>query len=683
MAGRYTTSGRTPGARVTSSGSGREVSARRAGGAFLLACPIALVWVIWALRDGGYFSSAWYPGALLIFTLLAAVLATRGGVLALRTPAAWSVVCMTALGAWTLTSMLWSPARDTAFEDAQRTFLYAATLALALAIGQLSARRSTALAILTLPGIVVAWWTVAALGLGVDPELLFDAEGTLDFPLGYRNAVAAFFLVFIWPALSLASQRGTSAWVRCGLTASAAAMTSLTVLAQSRGSVGAAVAAAAVFVIASPDRRRALAHIGVVALAVTPALPMTISEFAGRAPDSITTSEPRAVAAVIVVSALAAACLTLLAARIDRRHSGARDRTRPPRVALPAILVAALIAVAAAALDGDDVDSLLAGRLGNPPSADGQRATGPHTRYTETSRSNRYDFWRVAWEDFERDPLRGTGAGGFASSYLARRHSPEYVQDPHSVEMGMLGELGLPGGMLLSVALALAFLGAARSVRAGGQLAVVGGAALAAGTAWLVQASIDWIWAYPAVTAPALGMLGLAASRPLPPRQSSRRGLTWLGVALLAGLVLTAIPAYLSVRYTEAAEQRWSASPRAALDDLNRAQTLNPLASQPDVVEGVIAHRLRADRRAAAAFRRAVELEPANWAHRYWLGKVLACDHPEAAKRQLRHAIALDPRGELARRAMQSLEHEACVLGGRGVTGWTDSPSERTSDRSM
>ena len=53
-------------------------------------------------------------------------------------------------------------------------------------------------------------------------------------------------------------------------------------------------------------------------------------------------------------------------------------------------------------------------------------------RFTQTLGSNRYDFWRVAWDGFERRPFTGIGADNFRHDYLRRRTSDEEPYYPHS-----------------------------------------------------------------------------------------------------------------------------------------------------------------------------------------------------------------------------------------------------------
>jgi O-antigen ligase len=78
--------------------------------------------------------------------------------------------------------------------------------------------------------------------------------------------------------------------------------------------------------------------------------------------------------------------------------------------------------------------------------------------------------------------------------------------------MLMLTELGLPGLILFAGFVVTATAGIVRSRAASPALAA---AALAAGAYWLVHSSYDWFWNYPALTAPAIFLLGAALGAPL------------------------------------------------------------------------------------------------------------------------------------------------------------------------
>jgi len=62
--------------------------------------------------------------------------------------------------------------------------------------------------------------------------------------------------------------------------------------------------------------------------------------------------------------------------------------------------------------------------------------------------SNRYDFYRVALDEFAAHPLIGIGVDNFQEQYLAHGRSTETPRYPHSVELRTLTETGTLGGLI-------------------------------------------------------------------------------------------------------------------------------------------------------------------------------------------------------------------------------------------
>ncbi len=65
--------------------------------------------------------------------------------------------------------------------------------------------------------------------------------------------------------------------------------------------------------------------------------------------------------------------------------------------------------------------------------------------------SNRYDFYRVALDEFDAHPLLGIGADNFQQQYLAHGRSEETPRYPHSVELRTLTQTGVIGALLALV----------------------------------------------------------------------------------------------------------------------------------------------------------------------------------------------------------------------------------------
>ena len=106
---------------------------------------------------------------------------------------------------------------------------------------------------------------------------------------------------------------------------------------------------------------------------------------------------------------------------------------------------------------------------------------------------------------FARKPLTGLGAGGFRTEWLRQRRIGEAVRDTHSIEVEMAAELGLVGLGAFMLMITGAGIAARRALRGAPGLAA---GPCAASLVWLLHASIDWDWQLPAVTLPAIALVG-------------------------------------------------------------------------------------------------------------------------------------------------------------------------------
>jgi hypothetical protein len=132
------------------------------------------------------------------------------------------------------------------------------------------------------------------------------------------------------------------------------------------------------------------------------------------------------------------------------------------------------------------------------------------SRLFQLSSNGRVELWHVGWREFARHPGLGTGAGTFESYWYEHRGSSQQtVRDAHSLYVETLGELGVPGLVLLVGMLALPFAGVRARARPFVPLA------LAAYATLLVHASYDWDWELPAlmVAGTWCGLAALVESR--------------------------------------------------------------------------------------------------------------------------------------------------------------------------
>lgn len=630
--------------------------------AVAIAAIVTVIFTWWAWKQGAYFGTVFLPGAIVLYSLLIMLLLIAGPPKArIGGVAGVGAAALVALSGWALLSLAWTPVDDAAVQDAERALLYATVFAIGLWCCLLAGRRMLlVLGVVAITGAAVGIGVTVTLAGGTDVATIMHADdATLRFPFGYRNAEAAFLFICLWPTVILAAEGGLPWQLRALLIGSATMLIELAVLAQSRGSLPAAVAALVAFIAFSPRRLRAATYLGLAALPVLPALPPLLDVFQlGEGGVGLVPLMRDAADAIIVSSlasvALAALCIRGVEAHIDlgRRRVVLIERVAGA-IVLAVVLVGGVLFVARQGGPVDFVDQRLSEfRQGESPNLSGEGS-----RFGFNAGTNRGDLWRVALKEGADDPLQGGGAGSFEVAYLRERDSNETPRDPHSVELLMFSELGLVGLALLVTFLACAAVGGLRSRRLGRPAAVLTAAAFTSGAYWLAHASYDWFWDYPALTAPVIFLLGAACAPAIAgtgARLPSRARLA--PVAVLAAGIAVAIPLFLSQSYVNRAYDRSAQSPAEALDDLDRAAGLNPFDPQPLLAEGVIAGRSGDRQRALGAFREAVDREPQNYAAHYFLARELARSDPAAALASAEEALRLNPGDPLARRLNRRLQ---------------------------
>ncbi len=643
---------------------------------------LAVTWTWWGWKQGAFFGRVLLPGTA--FLCLATVLLTRTapwrGRISLSPRGRLALLALVGLGLWTLVSMIWSPAPDIALGDAQRVLAYALSFGLGIWLCNLvGPRMHLALAPLAIAGGLVAAGTTLALLTGHDIATYLETDGTLQYPLGYRNANAAFFLIAVWPLLGICCT-GSLRWGLRGVAAGAGSMClSLAMLSQSRGSVIAAAAAVAVFLTLSPRRATALGWLGIIALPSVLVVPY-LSELYSAAGDhnELLTPLHHAAAATIAAAAIAA----LVGAAFARLEAGmslpADAGRRIDRLVGRGLVVAAVIGALGFVVAVGNPVSWFSQRVSEFSSDQSPDASQQATHFGFNAGTARGDLWRVAVDDAVGDPVLGDGAGGYRYSYLLHRHSSDQsAHDAHSVELETLSELGIPGLALLVLAMFGAGAGALRAGRLGPSAATLAAVALAAGAYWMVHASIDWFWPYPAVTAPVLCLLGAACAPAMRtpsrvPRGSGRRN---LGI-LTAILALSVVPPYLSQRYVDRAYSEWRTDLGRAFSDLGQAGSLNPLSIDPQMGEGVISRYAGQHDRAIAAFTVAADRRPEEWAAHYFLARLYAQSNPALAARELHEALALNPREPVLRSFERDLQSRTAKthLSGKSGSGQERKP---------
>jgi len=622
------------------------------GGAGLLAA--VPLWVWWASWKGGYPPSVFLAG--IGYLALAAValhmFAPRPPI---RRAAAWALAALAALSAWTILSLVWAPDRGAAEVTGARQLLFLGSFALPLIWPPTGRALAAALAAAPLVALCGA---ISALGGALaDPASLVD--GRLAGPTGYPNASAALMVAGALPALVLGSRRELAVPLRTAALATAGALVGTLVLAQSRGGLAVFAIVLALALLVLPGRLRLLLPTGIVLLAVCAALgPLLAVHSTAVDGGDVDAALREALAALCACVAVLAAVAAAYAALDARTEIAPRTVRRASRAVAAVAVGVALAGTVGLATSGADVGGWLTDRVEDFKTPDYDRLESESTRFTGGLGSNRYDYWRASAEIFAAEPLLGSGAGNFIAPYLERRRGEKSTIYAHSVWLESLATLGAPGFLTLLaflVALGLALGTAGR--RAGPGRWIVVGASLPLAVT-LVQGSVDWIGAFPVMTAPALALAGAAAGLrggEGEPAREAGRATPIAALAVLAVATVLALPLLAAARLADRGFSAWRAEPARAIDDLERAAELDPLSATPYVRLGVVAVDLERPALARRAFESALERDPSAWYPEFQLGLLVARHSRSQALAHLRVARERNPREAEVRRALRAV----------------------------
>lgn len=596
------------------------------------------LFLVWAVHDGGYDQDTWYWGALVMLGLAFGTAASLGiGGLRLPPRARLALGCFALYVAWSYLSMLWAQDPGAALEGSNRALLYLLTFGLFAALPWTErAALVTLLAFAVGVGSIVVVLLIR-LATGSHVGVLFQ-QGRLAAPTGYFNSTAALFTMGALSAVTLATRRELPGPVRGLLVAFATADLDLALMVQSRGWLFTLPLVALAGIVAVRARLRVTAAVALAAGGVLISARPLLRVYQNTASDPLQRLAVHAGRPALMVCGGVFVVSTLVA--WADRWRGERTLGSRSRAALGTILaIGAVAAVCASALvisKGHPVGFISRQWHGfaHEPSISSSSSS---SHFTDVG-SGRYDFWRVAVDAFRAHPIGGLGQDNFADYYTTHRHTSEEPQWTHSLEMRLLAHTGIVGFVLFAGFLVFAITLAARARRTGSDLQRgVAGAALLPLIVWLIHGSLDWFWEFPALSASALGLLGIACSLAAAPagapsveaaatvrrRRPRARALTWIGgLMLLSGACAVLGFPYLSVREVSIATDIQGTNPVAALHRLKTAGRLNPLDSNPGRVAGSIALLSGAPAVARTSFTQSIDREPGGWFA--WLGAGLA-----------------------------------------------------------
>jgi tetratricopeptide (TPR) repeat protein len=279
----------------------------------------------------------------------------------------------------------------------------------------------------------------------------------------------------------------------------------------------------------------------------------------------------------------------------------------------------------------------------------------------------RYDLWRIAVRELREHPAGGVGAGNYDVEYYRLRRSPQYVVQPHSLELQMAAELGIPGLLALLVFCgSVLWSGFARreTLASGDRLIKV--AAVGMFTAWLAATSVDWLYDIPGIAGMAVMAAALLAV-PVNRRRDRSPRLLWRRLTLAASLAVLGLIAasvgrqYVATRYAQSGMAQVARSPRTALSTLRHAAQLDPESLTTLYSLASAYARLDDYAGARATLLMAARREPHNYVPPALLGDLaMRRGYYRRAVGDYRRALALNPRDP----TLAQSEHNARIAVG-------------------
>jgi hypothetical protein len=546
------------------------------------------------------------------------------------------------LASWMAVGLIWTESDERTVIEVARTLGFAGLLMLVL---WTYGKREWQIAAGLVTGVAVLICAMA-LTSRLAPDLLsspLTSRGLyrrLAYPFNYWNALGSWAAMTF--ALALAySAHARSTWLRGGALAGACLAACAAYLTYSRSAAIAIVVATAGVLAVSRHRwqtgfNAALAALGSAAIIATIRANSQIA-------DGVGTDGAGTCAGVIAM--VVALCLLAAGTGLTARLSTLRMSARTARVSLASAAAVALVALIAV---GPDLADRAWESFERRPES--RAAADPVDRLGNLSGIRR-TLWEAAIDAFEADPVHGTGAGTFEYVWNRdpRRDAP--VRDAHSLYVETLAEAGLPGLILILVALGSLLVTALRAPFRQPDAATSGAAAgcAVALLVFCVTAGVDWMWELTAVTCLGLicgGLAAVAGAR----GDASFRLPARIAVALVALLWLAVqVPVLVGAAEVRSSQRAVEAGRVAdAVSDATTAIDAQPWAASGYLQRALVLERVGLLRRAALDARRATHKEPTNWQTWLILGRIEAERGREiAALGAARRARALNPRSPL------------------------------------
>ena len=361
-----------------------------------------------------------------------------------------------------------------------------------------------------------------------------------------------------------------------------------------------------------------------VALLVFLPLPVLATVLATHYDALVTTAAPLAdatrdghrLATVLAPLVVAAALVGVVLTLVERHWAPGTWLRRGYAVVVCAVAIAAAVAVIGhfggpETMVRDAVDSFR-----GPPVGSSQGGVDLTRRFGSLSSNGRITLWSTAWDDFSRNPVAGAGAGSFEWYWAKHQPIPGKARDAHSLYAETLAELGVVGFVLIVLAVLLPLGGILHARRR-----PVMPFAAAAYVAFIAHLGADWDWEVPVIVLAGLlcGAALLAAARRTDEPVELRPWVRAPAVAVVALVGLFAFTALIGANALAAAQEAEAGGnlPKAARE-ARKATDWMPWSAEPWKQLGGIQRQLGNLRGARSSYRKAIELEPRDFAA--WLG---------------------------------------------------------------
>ncbi len=639
-----------------------------------------------ALAGGGFGVADRHWAALAAWGVVIGLIAFGAGSATVTgRPLYWSVGALVSLALLSAISSSWSGSVERTVIETARVLGYLGFFLAAFLITRTRARRQR-----FAEGLTAGLALIVLLGLGsrllphvIEVTDISSIGPRLRYPLGYSNGDGAIF-GFALVMLAWAGRRASWPWARWLAVGLMPATFLALYFTFSRGGLLAGVVGVIALLALSRDR---LWHLCVYALAGLGALPAIIAvngmtELENGLVSGDAIGQGVTVLLILLVGTACSVVFTMGLAQVfaggsrpvTRLLAISRDRRVLRGIAGAAGLLAVLVAI------------VFGGRIWDKFSDPVIRfPSNPGAHFTEFYGAGRYEFYKVALDEFSEHPLAGTGAGTYKFDWQTERDIDEpVVEDAHSLYIEMLAELGVVG-----FALILAIVGGALWFGLGAWRAATDetdrslyGALSAVMFAFAISACFDWFWEIADLAAVfflAAGVLvsvrcqqlAPASTRPVEAPARSRYGIAisglalgWISVVVLAGPVLVDRELGKSREAVIAAQEAaaggdatsYANSIQAASNYAETARTVEPFAASPYVQLGLLAELQGqydlADERLSAAIAR----EDRNWQLWYLRSRIrFEAGHVAAAQADLRRARALNPREDIGSPAVTTV----------------------------